>query len=224
MSPKRSKVEVGPKGARYYDLTLGLISLGHYSRFIKKVVEKMHIQPGQSILDLGSGTGKNNCFMAEKVGYRGRILGLDLSSEMVSIARRRCQHYPQVQFRQQRIEMPLDDREEFDKVFISFTLHGFEDDQKIGIIGNAYQALKPGAAFYILDYNQFDLNKMWAPLRWIFVHGECELAREFLELDLKRVLSKEGFTGFEEELFFRGYLRLLKAVKPSGKKELSSTS
>jgi len=213
MSSKRSKVEVRPREARYYDLMLNLISLGRYSHLIKEVVERMNIKPGQSILDLGSGTGKNDCFMAKKVGPEGRILGLDISKEMISIAQKRCQPYSGVEFQEQRIEAPLSYQEEFDQVFISFVLHGFEDNQKIKIIDNAYRALKSGGIFYILDYNQFDLPNLWFPVRYVFIHGECELATEFLKLDLEKMLSSQGFTDFEEELFFKTYLRLLKAVK-----------
>ena len=214
MSPKRSKVEIGPREARYYDLMLNLISLGRYSHFVELVVDKMGIEPGQSILDLGSGTGKNDCFMAKKVGDEGRILGLDISKEMIRIAQERCQVYPQVEFQEQRIEAPLTYQEEFHRVFISFVLHGFEDKEKLKIIDNAYRALKPGGAFYILDYNEFDLGNLWFPIRWVFIHAECQLAAEFLELDLGEMLSGQGFASFEEHLFFWKYLRLLKAVKP----------
>jgi len=210
----RSKVEIGPRGARYYDLSLGLLSLGRYSHFIKGVVERMGIKPGQSILDLGSGTGKNDCFMAEKVGSNGKIVGLDISDEMLNRARERCHKYFGATFEKQRIELPLAYKEEFDKVFISFVLHGFEDDQKLGIIHNAHQALKPGGAFYILDYSEFDLGRMWFPLRWAFTRWECQLAVEFLKLDIKEMLHSQGFTDFEEESFLKGHLRLLKAVKP----------
>lgn len=54
--------------------------------------------------------------------------------------------------------MPLTYHEEFDKVFISFILHGFENAQKVDIIGNAYRALKPGGVFYILDYEELFLK------------------------------------------------------------------
>lgn len=213
-SPARSKVEVETKEARYYDLFLSLISLGIYPRFIRGVVDRMDIQVGQRILDLGSGTGKNDCLMGQQIGSQGKILGLDISNEMLSIAKKRCRTYPNIQFRQQRIEVPLAYREEFDKVFISFVLHGFEDDQKFDIISNAYQALKPGGIFYILDYNEFDLVRLWLPLRWAFTYGECQLASEFLKLDLKAMLYGQGFTSFEEDIFFKGHLRLLKALRP----------
>jgi demethylmenaquinone methyltransferase/2-methoxy-6-polyprenyl-1,4-benzoquinol methylase len=208
-------VEIGPGGARYYDFSLDLLSLGQYSHFIKSVVEKMSIKPGQSILDLGSGTGRNDCFMAEKVGPQGRIVGLDSSDEMLSRARKRCGRYSNITFKKQRIELFLPYyKEEFDKVFISFVLHGFEDDQKLGIIHGALQALKPGGVFYILDYSEFDLDKTWLPLRFAFTHWECQLAVEFLRLDIKEMLQSKGFTASEEEFFFKGYLRLLKTVKP----------
>ena len=214
MPSARSKVEVGPMGARYYDTFLNLLSLGSYSHFIKGVIDKMGINPGQSILDLGSGTGRNDCLMAQKIGSRGKIVGLDISNEMLSQSLLRCREYPNMSFEKQRIELPLAYKQEFDKVFISFVLHGFEDDQKLGIIHNAYRALKPGGAFYILDYNEFDLEKVWFPLRWAFTHWECQLAVEFLKLDIKEMLCSQGFTNLEEGFSLKEHLRLLKAVKP----------
>ena len=215
LPPARSKVEIGPGGARYYNFSLDLLSLGQYSHLIKGVVEKMGIRSGQSILDLGSGTGRNDCLMAEKVGAQGRIIGLDISDGMLSRARKRCGKYPYVTFEKQRIELSLPYKEGFDKVFVSFVLHGFEDDQKLQIIHGAHQALKPGGTFYILDYSEFDLERVWFPLRWAFTHWECQLAVEFLKLDIKKMLECQGFTDSEEEFFFKGYLRLLKTVKPS---------
>jgi len=209
----RSRVEVKPEGARHYDRFMNVVSLGYYPYLIKRVVDKMDIQPGQSIVDLGSGTGRNDCLIAQKIGPRGSILGLDISNEMLALSRKRCQSYPNIEFREQRIETPLTYQQEFDKVFISFVLHGFEDAQKLKIIRNAYQALKPGGVFCVLDYNEFNLERLWFPLRWGFIRGECQLALEFLRLDLKGMLSSQGFTSFEEELFLRGHVRLLKAAK-----------
>jgi demethylmenaquinone methyltransferase/2-methoxy-6-polyprenyl-1,4-benzoquinol methylase len=209
----RSKVELDSVTARHYDFLLNALSLGYYPFLIRKVIDEMEIRTGQSILDLGSGTGRNDCLMARKTGPKGRILGLDISGEMLSLSRKRCRSYRSVHFREQRIETPLSYQQEFDKVFISFALHGFEDADKAEIISNAYRALKPGGVFCILDYNEFDLQMLWFPLRWIFVYGECELAVEFLELDLKGMLSSRGFGSFEEKFFVRKHLRLLQARK-----------
>ena len=74
---------------------------------------------------------------------------------------------------------------------------------------------KPGGTFYILDYSEFDLERVWLPLRWAFTHWECQLAVEFLKLDIREMLESQGFTDSEEEFFFKGYLRLLKTLKSS---------
>lgn len=214
MPSPRSKVEVKDWEARYYDVFLNLVSVGRYSHFIKEVIGRMDIKPGQSILDLGSGTGRNDFFMAQKIGPQGKIVGLDISDVMINRAKKRCCRYSNVTFKKLRIEQPLAYEEEFDKVFISFTLHGFEDAQKVGIIRNAYQALKPGGTFYVLDYAEFDIDKMWFPLRWAFTRWECQLAVEFLKLNIKGMIRAQGFTDVKEEFFIRGHLRLLSAVNP----------
>ena len=213
MPSARSKVEIGPEGVRSYDLSMDVIFLGYYPHLIRKVVEKMDIRRGQSILSLGSGTGRNECLMAEKLGPEGRVLGLDINGEMLALSRRRCRPYPNVSFTEKRIEAPMTYQEEFDKVFISFVLHGFEDHQKVRIISNAYRALKPGGIFYVFDYHEFDIRRLWAPLRWAFARSECQLALEFLSLDLKQMLSSQGFTPLHEELFLKGHLRLLRAAR-----------
>ena len=213
MSPQRSKVEIHSWEARYYDLLLNVASLGRYPRLIEAVIEKMGIEPGQSVLDLGSGTGKNDCVIVKKTGSAGRVVGLDISDELLGRARNRCRDYPNVTFEKQRIELPLPYEHDFDKVFICFVLHGFEDESKLRIIQGAHRALKPGGVLCVLDYAEFDLDGLWLPLRFAFTHGECQLAAEFLKLDIKSMLSSQGFTGFAEEFFFRGRLRLLKAVK-----------
>jgi ubiquinone/menaquinone biosynthesis C-methylase UbiE len=97
----RSKVEVGPTGVRHYDLFMDVISLGYYPHLIKRVVDKMDIKPRHSILDFGSGTGRNDCFIARKIGTNGSILGLDISREILSLSRKHCQAYPNIKFTEQ---------------------------------------------------------------------------------------------------------------------------
>jgi len=60
---------------------VNVISLEYYSYLIGKVIETMDIQPGHSILNLGSGTGRNTCFIARKIGLDGSILGPDINRD-----------------------------------------------------------------------------------------------------------------------------------------------
>jgi len=210
---QRSHIEVGGWAAHHYDLTMDLLLVGRYQAFIEKAIARMDIRQGDAILDLGSGTGRNICVMLKVLGSTGRVVGVDINQEMLRQAQQRCRGHPQVSFLNRRIEEPLPFHEEFDKAFISFTLHGFEDEDKERVIANAYQALKPGGIFWILDYNEFDLDQQWFPFRWAFRRFECELTSEFLSLDLKGMLARQGFGHFVPYLFLRGYVRLLGAEK-----------
>jgi ubiquinone/menaquinone biosynthesis C-methylase UbiE len=213
---QRSHVEVGGWAARHYDLTMDLLLVGRYQAFIEQAIKRMDIRRGDAILDLGSGTGRNICVMLKFLGPTGRVVGVDISQEMLRQARQRCRAYPQVSFLNRRIEELLPFHEEFDKAFISFTLHGFEDEDKERVIANVHRALKPGGTFWILDYDEFDLDRQWFPLRRAFRRFECELASEFLSLDLKAMLAGHGFGNFVTYPFLRGYVRLLGAEKLGG--------
>ena len=210
---QRSHIEVGGWGARHYDLMMDLLLVGRYQAFIEQAIKRMDIRRGDAILDLGSGAGRNIGVMMKFLDSTGRVVGVDISQEMLRQARQRCRAYPQVTFLNRRIEEPLSFQEEFDKAFICFTLHGFEDEDKERVIANAHRALKPGGVFWILDYSEFDLDRQWFPFRWAFRRFECELASEFLSLGLKGLLARHGFGSFVTYPFLRDYARLLRAEK-----------
>src|ERR1043166_8709141 len=69
-----------------------------------------YLRPGETVLDLGSGTGKI-CFIAAQIaGSRGRVIGVDLTDEMLEVARRYAPivasrlGYANVEFRKGRIQ------------------------------------------------------------------------------------------------------------------------
>ncbi len=133
---------------------------------------------------------------------------------MLAKAQGKCRRFgDRVAFRNQRIEEPLPFHEDFDRVFISFVLHGFEVPDRQRIVRNAARALKPGGHFYILDYNEFDVDRAPWPVRWFIRKVECPLAEEFIRSDLKALLASEGFGGFAEWHYFRRLVRLQRAVK-----------
>ncbi len=69
-----------------------------------------HLKPGETVLDLGSGSGKI-CFIASQVvGSRGRVIGIDMTPEMLAVARRAAPlvaerlGFANVEFRRGRIQ------------------------------------------------------------------------------------------------------------------------
>jgi len=207
-----SKVEVKGFEARHYDLMMNMISIGSYPFFIRHVVKDMHIQPQDKILDLGCGSGRNIRLMTKYLSDQGKVLGLDIGSEMLEQAQAKCEQYTNVEFKNLRIDEVLPYENEFDKVFISFVLHGFVQEKRLQIIKNARRALHPGGEFIILDYNEFDLKSASLLARFAF-KVECPLATDFISRDLKGILRENGFDKFRTTTFYKGYVRLLTARK-----------
>jgi len=69
-----------------------------------------YLHPGETVLDLGSGTGKICFIAAQVVGAEGRVIGVDMTSEMLEVARRNAPvvaaeiGYGNVEFRRGRIQ------------------------------------------------------------------------------------------------------------------------
>src|SRR5438876_12114742 len=69
-----------------------------------------YLKPGETVLDLGSGTGKICFIAAQVVGPKGRVIGVDMTEEMLRVARRNAPivaerlGYATVELRQGRIQ------------------------------------------------------------------------------------------------------------------------
>lgn len=79
-----------------------------------------HLKPGETVLDLGSGTGKICFIAAQVVGAEGRVIGVDMTDEMLDVARRNAPvvaerlGYANVEFRRGRIQDLALDMDRFD--------------------------------------------------------------------------------------------------------------
>lgn len=208
-----SGVEMNPFTARNYDKVMNIGSLGIYKSFINKVIHEMEIKSDDHILDLGCGTGRNAGLMSSYLNDKGGITGLDISEDMEKQFRARFINDRRVEFINKRIDQPIDLQRTFDKVFISFVLHGFPHEVRNSVIQNAASHLKTGGNFYILDFAEFDIDDMPGLHRFIFKKVECIYAFDYIKRDWKDILKSNGFENFTEHLYLRKYVRLLKAVK-----------
>ena len=208
-----SGVELSKFSAKNYDKIMNIASFGKYKGFIKKAISDLNIKENDKILDLGCGTGRNILLMNKYVSEDSLLVGVDISEDMEKQFNRNCKSYTNIRFINRRIDKLFEPDQEFDKIFISFVIHGFPHEIRKTIIKNAYHHLKKGGTFNILDFAEFDMKKMPFHHRFIFKKIECKYAFDFIERDWKCILKEYWFENPTEKFYFKKYVRLLTVEK-----------
>ena len=152
------------------------------------------LKPGEVVLDLGSGGGLDCFLAAHKVGPQGKVIGLDMTPDMIQLARANAEELSMdsVEFRLGEMEhMPIDS-DSVDVVISNCVINLSPD--KDAVFREVFRALKPGGRLCVSD---------------IVTHGELPASvRESLEQWAGCVAGALEEREYLEKIRAAGFVRL----------------
>lgn len=169
--------------------------------FKQRLVERVNLQPGDRVLDLGCGTG-TLAVMLQRHQPQAVITGLDGDERMLEMARRKTRQDGLDQIRWEKglaYELPYPD-ETFDGVVSSLMTHHLTAANKRKTFAETRRVLKPGGRFFIADFGapHDGLMRLVAAAMM-----GLEEARENLKGELPALLREAGFSSVSEVDHFR---------------------
>jgi phosphatidylethanolamine/phosphatidyl-N-methylethanolamine N-methyltransferase len=134
--------------ARWYRFAGPLILLA--PRFRRKAVKRLGVKRGDTVLEVGCGTGRNLALLREAVGTEGVVIGIDASGGMLAQARQLATRHGWRNVRlihQDAAELDLQDP--VDAVFFSVSYSVLPNREPV--LSKAWEAVRPGGRLVIMD-------------------------------------------------------------------------
>jgi ubiquinone/menaquinone biosynthesis C-methylase UbiE len=162
------------------------------------------------ILDVCVGTAASSLLVAGH-NAKNHILGIDISDEMLSIARRKIAQRKLANVEVQNMSataMQFADNS-FDVVMVSFALHEFEKELREKVFQEISRVLKPGGIFCVLDFARQNnrINRVFMK-GWAIIEPPC--FTDFLGLDWRSHSKAHGLCFESEHEFSFSKLYLLR--------------
>lgn len=178
--------------APYYDFIMSLMTLGREQAIREMTINLALVQPGDKILEVGCGTGTLTLAAKSRVGLSGEVHGIDITPEMIEIARRKAARAGVgVTFQVggiDNIPFPL---QQFDGVLCSFMIFHMDAEVRRRGFGEIYRVLKPGGRLLVLDFAA-PANPGWNPVMRFLSRIPRNNPQELIP-----TLEEAGFTEIE---------------------------
>ena len=174
--------------ARKYDLLVWLLTLGRERRLRERMLALARLGAGESVLDVGCGTGTLAIAARRHVGAGGVVCGVDPSPEMIARANEKARRRgAAVDFRVGIVEdLPFADAK-FDVVLSTLMLHHLPRELRERGMREVRRVLKPGGRVLAVDFGRGNEPERRGIIAHFHRHGGFDLA------SIVALLAESGF-------------------------------
>ena len=159
-------------------------------------IEKLAVQPGECILEVGFGTGHCLVEIAKAVGPSGKVLGIDISDQMLAHARELLTKEDLIN----RVEITRGDAEQLpfepnslDGIFFSFTLELFDTPDLPKVLAECKRVLRPGGRIVVVAVSREGEHGVMLNL-YEWTHKHFPNLMDCRPIYVRRAFESAGFT------------------------------
>lgn len=205
--------------SKYYSLLMKwcFLPFGGERKCRGDLLSPVEFASGEKILDMCCGSGGATLAISKKAGLGSEIIGLDLSTGLLRIAKNRLELNHVLFVEGDAVKTPFPDTW-FDKVFITHAIHEMPQEIRLKVLAEGRRILKENGKIIILELdNPKSLWIRWFISFWFFYwlpfNFETPTRRDMLRRGVVNEVEEAGFKNVTKASQYHGILQVVQGIK-----------